>query len=686
MKRGLSALLVLSMLAALFSGVVGFSAAAKTAVWGDVDGDGAVTSTDARLTLQYYAGKLQDTANLDLTVADVDGDNKVTSTDARLILQYYAGKISGFPVEETEQPDQPTDTPIDTPAAISPNATKAGESFDDWADVKEVTAAHGITRFGFTMADNSGLPFNVACCISDTEITAVVPAGVDLTALRAKFSFGGQEIRCGDAKVTPDTVWNLTSPKTLTVVAANSVTHTVTLNVQCLDTGLPSMAVTLSGGATVDSIVKASYTKASVYLGGGDASVCDYAMEESLLVSGKIKGRGNSSWGEPKKGYTVKLDKKASLLGMSKSKGWALIANYGDKSLLRNAMASYLATESGVAYVMKVRPVDLWLNGEYWGTYNLTEKVDIEKERVNISKVPDLAEGETIDDVAAASVGYLLEFDGHVLEVKSPNGKTVKLDEWETYGEDWKTWEYTYYDEYKKANKTGKVYYNPNTDETFFKLPYVGKPCTIKDPDTEELSDAMREYIFQKVMLLDSVLKNRNKAPDRVAELLDLEAFMRWCVVEELTDNTDSSFHSSVYMTLDVGGKFVMGPVWDFDRSMGNCRYWNHENIDSLLGGSTFCRYVMDTAAGRQALKKVWAEFAGTSFTYSTELDRLSAMIAKSAAYNFERWPIMNIQQSNESDASAALTSWDQHVDFIDSYLMTRFGKLNDYVLRKCGG
>lgn len=63
---------------------------------GDVDGDNAITSTDARLTLQIYAGKIGG-EGMDLSFADVDHDGTITSTDARLILQYYAGKITVFP-------------------------------------------------------------------------------------------------------------------------------------------------------------------------------------------------------------------------------------------------------------------------------------------------------------------------------------------------------------------------------------------------------------------------------------------------------------------------------------------------------------------------------------------------------------------------------------------------------------
>jgi hypothetical protein len=70
----------------------------KALILGDVDGDDVITSTDARLTLQYYAGKVGE-GDLLTEVADVDGDGAITSTDARLILQKYAGKIEDFPAE-----------------------------------------------------------------------------------------------------------------------------------------------------------------------------------------------------------------------------------------------------------------------------------------------------------------------------------------------------------------------------------------------------------------------------------------------------------------------------------------------------------------------------------------------------------------------------------------------------------
>lgn len=66
---------------------------------GDVDMNGKVNSTDARLVLQYFVGSI-DESDLHLEWADADGDGNINSTDARLILQYFVGAITEFPKNE----------------------------------------------------------------------------------------------------------------------------------------------------------------------------------------------------------------------------------------------------------------------------------------------------------------------------------------------------------------------------------------------------------------------------------------------------------------------------------------------------------------------------------------------------------------------------------------------------------
>ena len=52
-----------------------------------------------------------------------------------------------------------------------------------------------------------------------------------------------------------------------------------------------------------------------------------------------IRGRGNSTWSYSKKPYNIKLNTKKAILGMPKHKRWCLLANYIDRTLMRNAVA-----------------------------------------------------------------------------------------------------------------------------------------------------------------------------------------------------------------------------------------------------------------------------------------------------------------------------------------------------------
>ena len=99
-KRTWSLLLVAALLISLVGGVLPVTAlwVAHEVPMGNVDADEDITSTDARLVLQYYADKIGE-EDLDISFADVDGDGEITSTDARLVLQYYAGKIEEFPAK-----------------------------------------------------------------------------------------------------------------------------------------------------------------------------------------------------------------------------------------------------------------------------------------------------------------------------------------------------------------------------------------------------------------------------------------------------------------------------------------------------------------------------------------------------------------------------------------------------------
>jgi len=108
---------------------------------------------------------------------------------------------------------------------------------------------------------------------------------------------------------------------------------------------------------------------------------------ESEILDLTIRGRGNSSWDVmPKKSYKIEFENKQSMLGMPKDKDWALIANYADKTLMRNYLAYRLSAALDVFYAPRCEFAELYVNGNYLGVYLVTETIKKDKDRVNIPK------------------------------------------------------------------------------------------------------------------------------------------------------------------------------------------------------------------------------------------------------------------------------------------------------------
>jgi hypothetical protein len=91
---------------------------------------------------------------------------------------------------------------------------------------------------------------------------------------------------------------------------------------------------------------------------------------EGLSGPLEIRGRGNTTWGFPKKPYKIELGEKTSLLGLPAAKDWVLLANFSDKTLLRNALALDFARQLQ-PFTPKAKPVDVTLNRETMGSYLL---------------------------------------------------------------------------------------------------------------------------------------------------------------------------------------------------------------------------------------------------------------------------------------------------------------------------
>ena len=143
----------------------------------------------------------------------------------------------------------------------------------------------------------------------------------------------------------------------------------------------------------------------------------------------KIKGRGNTSWDKAKKGYNITYDKKVSIAGMEKNKKYSILANYQDDSLSRNRFLYDLSDAAGMPYASDSRYVDFYVNGYYWGSYQMAEKVEAGSLVTDVDEEAYLNEDGTVKedfpfivevDASAGDDDYWVSSNGLKLTIKAP--------------------------------------------------------------------------------------------------------------------------------------------------------------------------------------------------------------------------------------------------------------------------
>lgn len=226
----------------------------------------------------------------------------------------------------------------------------------------------------------------------------------------------------------------------------------------------------------------------------------------------QIKGRGNSTWGMPKKPYRLKLKKKAELLGLPEVKSFALLANYADKTMLRNAVALCLARQLDLEYTPSDHFLELYLNNEYQGVYQLTDKTYVLEKHIEDHEIVGTAEHPDPGD------GFLLELDG-------------RLD--------------------------AELWFRSNQ----------GVPYTVQIDSSPAQRDAIMAYINDIEQRIFSIPSADRLAS--VASVVDLGTLIDFYLINELTKNRDA-FWSSTFVHRLRHGKLKYGPIWDFDLSSGN--------------------------------------------------------------------------------------------------------------------
>ena len=536
---------------------------------------------------------------------------------------------------------------------IRPTSAEAGTPFYTLATAPadnkpaSVTAStKQIGRFFLLVGDNSKMPFSVACHITDSKISAVVPAGIDLSAMKVYFSFYGKSLMYkGAAAVSQMTAFDLRTPQTLTLTANDGSTKNVTVVVEALGTGMPSIALTTNNFAGITS--KNSYINMNMYVGGGDKGVCSYAMTGSSKGVGTVKGRGSESWANfPKKSYTVKMDEKASFFGLAESRDWTLLAHYEDKSLQRAMIGSWMAEQMGLPFTMKSRPVDFWLNGVYMGTYTLTEKVELEMARVNITQLDKNATPDKI--------GFLMEFDRYMGEVPA--------------------------DQKAKWQKRGAGWYDPVSDEVLVQISGIGSGwLVVRSPSSKNLTATHVNYVDALLKAAMDALKAGDWA--KINQFIDVESFVKFYVVNEMMGNLEMDMLSGTYMYADAGGKLTLGPVWGFDGSAGN--YTTSESVTThMLYDSTngWFNYLFKKAEARTILKTQWNKLKTSLAGVNVQIDANAKLMEKSQELNFIKWNILGTKVGSNTAAVVNANTFAKQTALLKDWLARRQTGLNSFI------
>ena len=401
-------------------------------------------------------------------------------------------------------------------------------------------------------------------------------------------------------------------------------------------TNLPTVVINTKGAQEVTS--KEEELSSVVYIVSEEG--------KKLLATEKtgVRGRGNASWNFPKKPYRLKFDEKQQLLDApAKAKKWTLINNYGDKTLMRNILAFELSRRFGLAYTPYCHPVDVVLNGEYRGCYQLCDQIEVNKNRVNIIEMEP--EDVTLPELSG---GYLIEVDAY-------------------------------------ASTEASHFYST-----------LGTPVTIKSPDDEDIVNAQTRYITDYFNRMENAVFASNFADPETGyrRYLDLDSFLKHFMVGEMSGNTDTYW--SVYMTKDrESDKFFTGPVWDFDIAFDNDQrtYPIEAHTDYIFAskGSVASeamrrmvnRIVKEDEGARQRLLELWSEARNTKGIDETSLleyvDKTVELLNESQKLNFLRWNILSERVHENPQASG---SYEGEVAIVKNFIRKRLPQLDGFIGR----
>ena len=463
-----------------------------------------------------------------------------------------------------------------------------------------------------------------------------LPTTTDFSSQQFLFNHNGDKVTVGDS-VLVDGQYNTLDASKPIIVSVWCYDLHKDYTIKLTNTGLPIVRIDTKGQSVTRRDTWVDGTTIRIELPDGTV-----AFESDSL---SLKGRGNGTWTETnKKPYALKLNSKAKILGMDKSKRWCLLANYKDRTLLRNDAAFWLSRHTNMPYTVKGRYVELVWNGKHMGNYYLCQQIRIESGRVEIAD-PNLTDPEN-------------------------GGMLIVIDDFLGYSSS------------DRQDKSPMIGFRSTGANSRYKLPYV-----LKDPEEDEngnlltSSSATFKYLQNYVKNMEDAIYTSDQSDDWM-NYLDIDRAVDYVLIQEITMNHDSyntwpnAGPHSAYLYKDAGDLLCYGPVWDFDYH--TFTLYNDAAYSSAASGDNprikqwellkmdnkgynnkyyFADLVKRSPKFKQRLKERWNEY---KYVWRDSLpiyiDMMADSIRLSESYNIKVWAentsLTNYRQNGDYNLS----------------------------------
>lgn len=513
--------------------------------------------------------------------------------------------------QKTEQQDQPK--PQDQPQGDALTGTAIGSG--RWKGL-DLGSAHVITKVVYSSTSTQALglfegansaDFSDALPLAIIKSTSIPSSKV---SLEINCSRGFRYVRY---MAPPDASYSMYLLEFYGAKGAGDDSHL------CQLTNLPTVVINTKDSRAVTS--KTTEIPCTVYIISNDGK--DFL---AAPLTG-IRGRGNASWGFPKKPYRIKFAEKHSPLGApAVDRRWTLINNYGDKTLMRNILAFEVSRRVEMVYTPFCVPVDVVVNSQYQGCYQFCDQVE-----AGVNRVP-------------AKPGYLIEIDAY------------------------NTSEDTYF--WSNKGIPVSVHY-PKSDSI----------TTAQRSFIQSYFNSMESAVFS------SSFKDASKG---YRKYLDLDSFLRNFIVGEFCGNTDTYWSTYLYKDAEQG-KLFTGPAWDYDLAFENDgRTAPINNLsDYIYAGAGSVptwdvrnlvnRIVKEDPAAKARLVELWDQYKPALANLNDYVDATATLLDESQKLNFIRWPILSEWVHQNCRATG---SYSAEVKAVKDYITGRLTRFDQLVRR----